>query len=49
MPHHGWARAKYEGLGRTADYRDAGEVPPEMLSEFANLINSRGFKAVGYG
>jgi pyruvate formate lyase activating enzyme len=49
MPHHGWARGKYEGLGRTGDYRDAGDVPANLLANIETLAADHGFKAVIYG
>lgn len=49
MPHHGWARGKYEGLGRAADYRDAGEVSPDTLARIEELVAAHGYKAVIYG
>lgn len=49
MPHHGWARAKYAGLGRGHEFFDAGEVPAETLQSAAALVEQHGFKAVMYG
>ena len=49
MPHHGWARGKYEGLGRGHEFRDAGEVPIESLERISSLAGEYGCKAVIYG
>jgi pyruvate formate lyase activating enzyme len=49
MPHHGWARDKYAGLGRGHEYRDAGQVAPEHLNDLAARVAARGFTPVIYG
>jgi pyruvate formate lyase activating enzyme len=49
MPHHGWARSKYAGLGRGADFQDAGDVTPAELARMEGAVARYGFKPVCHG
>jgi pyruvate formate lyase activating enzyme len=49
MPHHGWARSKYEGLGRGADYHDAGRLSQREIDHFEALVRARALEPVIHG
>lgn len=49
MPHHGWARSKYESLGRDADYRVVPDLADEELASFRELVAQHGYEAILYG
>jgi pyruvate formate lyase activating enzyme len=46
MPYNKMAGSKYEKLGRGGDYRDMGELTPDMLDDFVSLLGDLGFEAV---
>lgn len=43
MPYHGWAKSKYESLGRLADYRDLSDEPAADVDRIAAQFEARGF------
>ncbi len=49
MPYHGWARNKYESLGRKRDYRQVEDVTDDQLAAFRDLVAKHGYEAVLYG
>lgn len=49
LPHHGWARTKYESLGRASDYRVVEDLEDDELTSFRELVAKHGYEAVVYG
>lgn len=49
MPYHGWAKAKYESLGRLADYRDLSDAAPVDVEWAAARFAERGLVARLHG
>jgi len=49
MPYHGWARDKYEKLGRLDFFRDPGKLAEETLAEVESVFSEAGFCPVAYG
>ncbi|MFA5890516.1 MAG: glycyl-radical enzyme activating protein [Actinomycetota bacterium] len=43
MPYHGWAKGKYESLGRLADYRDLSSELPVDVERISAQFEERGF------
>ncbi len=49
MPYHGWARDKYEKLGRLDYFRDPGKLAEEDLEKVKSVFSEAGFGPVAYG
>lgn len=49
MPYHRWAKAKYERLGRSADFHDSGALDETTLREIAQHFAAGGFEPVCHG
>ncbi len=49
MPYHGWARNKYESLGRKGDYRVLPDVADDEIAALREVVVKRGYEAVLYG
>jgi pyruvate formate lyase activating enzyme len=49
MPYHGWAKAKYESLGRLADYRDLSDVEPVDFGQTVEQFAEHGLVARLHG
>jgi len=44
LPYHGWAKGKYERIGRGSAFRDLGKVTDEMLDEICRAFSSAGLE-----
>lgn len=49
MPYHGWAKSKYESLGRAADYRDVPDLSSDDVGRITAQLAARGFGVRLYG
>lgn len=49
MPHHGWAKSKYESLGRAADYCDLSAHAPPDLERITGQFAARGLQTRVHG
>ena len=49
MPSHGWARSKYERIGRGADYCATAALPTVELERICAVVTEHGFEAVAHG
>lgn len=49
MPYHGWAKTKYERLGRMDEFRNGGGIDANALAEIAERFASAGFIPVCFG
>lgn len=49
MPCHGWAKDKYERLGRGGDFRNDGVLDQDALMEIMGYFDTSGFSPVCHG
>lgn len=49
MPYHGWAKSKYESLGRLRDYRDLSKTEPSDTDRIIGQFAARGLATRIYG
>ena len=49
MELHGWAKSKYEALGRSADFRQYHEISDDLLGALMGQVEDCGFTAVRNG
>lgn len=49
MPYHGWARTKYERIGRGTDFRSLPALSIDELSRICSRVGEYGFEAVAHG
>jgi len=49
MPYHGWAKSKYQALGRGANYPRIGEPSTELRERACALMRGRNLEPVLYG
>ncbi|MFA5786056.1 MAG: glycyl-radical enzyme activating protein [Actinomycetota bacterium] len=49
MPYHGWAKSKYESLGRFGDYRDLSDTPPADTDRVIAQFAAHGLETRLYG
>jgi pyruvate formate lyase activating enzyme len=49
MPYHGWAKAKYERIGRGHEYRQLENLSEQELQRISGLFSEKGFEPVCYG
>ncbi len=49
MPYHRWARAKYESLGRQAEYRDLPTMSAHTAAQVIEALKAHGFEAYVHG
>ena len=49
MPYHGWAKSKYEQLGRADSFRDAGKLEEKEIEKISVVVMDAGFEPVCYG
>ncbi|MFO8055729.1 MAG: glycyl-radical enzyme activating protein [bacterium] len=49
MPYHGWAKDKYERLGRLGSFRDPGKLEEDTLEKIKAVFAQAGFEPVAYG
>lgn len=49
LPYHGWARSKYESLGRGAEFAALQESTAAELADMTKLVAAAGFDSLLYG
>jgi len=49
LPHHNWARGKYERLGRGGSFKDPGAPGPERIAEIGRTFADAGFRPQIHG
>lgn len=49
LPHHNWARGKYERLGRGGSFQDPGAPGPERIAEIGQTFADAGFRPQVHG
>lgn len=49
MPHHAWAKGKYQRIGRGGSFRDPGQVSAAELKRIERVIIQAGLEPVCYG
>ena len=49
LPHHGWAKGKYQRIGRAVSYRESGKISRGELEKIVQAFSERGLKPICYG
>jgi hypothetical protein len=49
MPYHGWAKGKYESLGRLGDYRDLTSLETADIERISGQFAAGGLATRVYG
>jgi len=49
MPYHGWAKGKYQRIGRGSEFRQPGSLDQDQLQMVAREFGSAGFEPICHG
>ncbi len=49
LPYHGWAKGKYQRIGRAVSYRELGKISRGELEKIVQAFSERGLNPICYG